>query len=174
MISLIHSIHSKNVSGHFYRGYHIFNDNNFVREVAEIEQNHARRPIWYVIPGLGSEYAGMGRELTCIPTYRNSLRRCAEALESFGIDLMDLINNSTKKTFDNVLNVFVCTASIQVALVDLLALLGIKPDGIIGHSFGELACAYADGCFTLEQTVLAAYWRGVALKESKSTDKMGK
>ncbi|KAJ8891050.1 hypothetical protein PR048_010559 [Dryococelus australis] len=47
-----------------------------------------------------------------------------------------------------------------VALVDTLASLGIHPDGMLGHSVGELGCAYADGAFTAEQAVLAAYWRG--------------
>jgi len=29
-----------------------------------------------------------------------------------------------------------------------LTSVGIVPDNIIGHSVGELGCAYADGCFT--------------------------
>lgn len=52
-------------------------------------------------------------------------------------------------------------------MVDLLTHVGITPDGIVGHSVGELGCAYADGCFTAEQTVLAAYARGRAILESK-------
>ena len=44
--------------------------------------------------------------------------------------------------------------------MDLLRVLEIHPDGIIGHSSGELVCAYADGCCTAEQTILSAYWRG--------------
>jgi fatty acid synthase len=55
----------------------------------------------------------------------------------------------------------------QVALVDVLTTVGIHPDGILGHSVGELGCAYADGAFTAEQTVLAAYWRGRCILESK-------
>lgn len=47
--------------------------------------------------------------------------------------------------------------------MNLLYELGIKPDYIIGHSIGELACAYADETLTLEQTVLATYWRGQCL-----------
>ena len=54
-----------------------------------------------------------------------------------------------------------------MALVDLLSALGVKPDGIVGHSVGELACGYADGCLTAEQTVLAAYWRGRCVQEAK-------
>ena len=44
----------------------------------------------------------------------------------------------------------------------MLRALDITPDGIIGHSVGELGCAYADGCFTAEEMILAAYARGQA------------
>lgn len=48
----------------------------------------------------------------------------------------------------------------QIGLVDVLFAAGIKPDGMFGHSLGENACAYADGCFTKYQTIMAAYFRG--------------
>lgn len=54
----------------------------------------------------------------------------------------------------------------QIALVDVLTELGLEPDGIVGHSVGELGCAYADGCFTAEQMLLAAYWRGKCTEDS--------
>jgi fatty acid synthase len=50
--------------------------------------------------------------------------------------------------------------------VDVLTGVGVSPDGILGHSVGELGCAYVDGTFTPEQTVLAAYWRGRSIVES--------
>lgn len=53
-----------------------------------------------------------------------------------------------------------------MALVDVLQAIGIKPQGIIGHSLGELACAYADGCLTAEEVVLSAYWRGRGFAEA--------
>lgn len=45
--------------------------------------------------------------------------------------------------------------------------MGIVPDNIIGHSVGELGCAYADGTFTAEQMILSAYSRGLASIEAK-------
>lgn len=51
--------------------------------------------------------------------------------------------------------------------MDVLRELGIVPDHVIGHSVGELGCAYADGCFTAEQMILAAYYRGLASLEAK-------
>jgi fatty acid synthase, animal type len=47
----------------------------------------------------------------------------------------------------------------QIAQIDLLTAIGIKPDGIIGHSMGETAAAYADGCATMEEALLASYYR---------------
>lgn len=41
-----------------------------------------------------------------------------------------------------------------------MAKLGIHPDGMFGHSLGENGCAYADGCFNVYETLMAAYARG--------------
>lgn len=55
---------------------------------------------------------------------------------------------------------------VQIGLVDVLKELGLVPDGVIGHSVGELGCAYADGCLTAEQMILSAYARGKASIET--------
>lgn len=52
-------------------------------------------------------------------------------------------------------------------MVDVLTAVGIVPDHIIGHSVGELGCAYADGCFTADEMILAAYYRGLASIETE-------
>jgi fatty acid synthase len=56
---------------------------------------------------------------------------------------------------------------LQIGLVDLLRSVGIEPDHVMGHSVGELGCAYADGCFTAEQMILCAYSRGLASQQMK-------
>jgi len=38
---------------------------------------------------------------------------------------------------------------------------------MISHSAGELGCAYADKCLTIEQTILSAYFIGLAYAEEK-------
>lgn len=164
---MMHSVYSENISAHPYRGYQIINNREV--EICKGQQ----RPVWYVFYGMGSQWPGMGKELMCIPAFANSIRQCAEVLKPLGINILDLILNGTKETFDNVLNSYVTIVAIEVALVNLLTLLGIKPDGIFGHSFGEVACAYADGAFTVEQSVLAAYWRGKSVIDTKLADYMG-
>ena len=51
-------------------------------------------------------------------------------------------------------------------MVDVLKSMSIEPDGMVGHSVGELGCAYADGSLSAEETILAAYWRGRCVKEA--------
>lgn len=164
-LSLLHAVHNNDIPGHNIRGYEILSVDD-TREVTEVTSNE-RRPIWFVFSGMGTQWAGMGRELLGIETFQRSLRRSADALKPHGIDLMNIIMNATNETYENVIDSFVSIAAMQVALVDVLASIGVHPDGIVGHSVGELGCAYADGAFTLEQTVLAAYCRGKSIVDSK-------
>ncbi|KAL6267202.1 hypothetical protein P5V15_000279 [Pogonomyrmex californicus] len=162
---LLHTLHNNDISGHGIRGYEILGVDD-TREMTKIAKQNEKRPIWFIFSGMGSQWPGMGRQLLGIETFQRSLRRSAEALAPHGIDLMDIIMNGTDEMYENVMNSFVSIAAMQVALVDVLTSIGIYPDNIVGHSVGELGCAYADGTFTPEQTVLAAYCRGKAILDS--------
>lgn len=116
---------------------------------------------------MGSQWGGMAKSMMQIEPFRNAIKRAAAVLKPRGVDLENVLCNSTEETFDNVLNSFVSIAAVQVALVDTLLSLDIKPDGIVGHSVGEIGCAYADNTITAEQAVLLAYSRGMAIMESK-------
>lgn len=163
-IALLHDVYADNIVGHGYRGYHVMGDVN----AQEISQYSAtdKRPIWFVFSGMGSQWPGMAKELLNMEPFQRSLQRSAEILKPEGIDLMNLILNGTPDTYEKIINSFVTIAAIQIALVDVLTYLGIQPNGIIGHSVGELGCAYADGTFTAEQMILAAYWRGRSIVDS--------
>ncbi|KAI0175964.1 ketoacyl-synt-domain-containing protein [Hypoxylon sp. FL1284] len=52
-----------------------------------------------------------------------------------------------------------CTA-LQVALVDLLKASGVQFSGVVGHSSGEIAAAYAAGYISAADAVLIAFYRG--------------
>ncbi|XP_055303122.1 fatty acid synthase-like [Sitodiplosis mosellana] len=163
-LSLVNEIHSKNIPLHFYRGYALFGDTKTIHKVDKLVDD--KRPIWYIYSGVGSQWAGMAKDLMHLEVFRNSINRCTDVLRPEGVDLVKILTESDESTFDNILNSFVSIAAVQVALTDVLTHLGIFPNGIIGHSAGEGVCAYADGCFTTEQTVLAAYWRGRSLLKS--------
>lgn len=152
------------LNAHPYRGYTVLNAEKTVKEIRRCAPD--KRPIWYVFSGMGAQWVGMGRDLMKLDLFHKSIMKSNEILKPYGIDMYDLLMNSDETTFDDILNSFVSIACIQVALTNVLRHLGIEPDGIVGHSVGELGCAYADGCFNEEQTILAAYWRGRLVKEA--------
>lgn len=53
-----------------------------------------------------------------------------------------------------------CSTAIQVAIVDLLRLYGVRPGAVVGHSSGEIAAAYACGSLTADEAIAVAYYRG--------------
>lgn len=125
-----------------------------------------KRPIWFIYSGMGSQWCKMGKDLMQLPIFAESIQKSHKVLESKGVNLMEIITSEDPKTFDNILHSFVGIASIQIALTDVLYTLEVVPDGIIGHSVGELGCAYADGALTAEEMILCAYSRGRASLEA--------
>nr|XP_049699195.1 fatty acid synthase [Helicoverpa armigera]XP_049699196.1 fatty acid synthase [Helicoverpa armigera] len=164
-LALLHNIHANNISGHLGRGYVILGTNEFNETVSLAQKSEyfddARRPLWFVYSGMGSQWVGMGTQLMRIPIFAAAIERCHKVLHPEGIDIVSIITSTDPKTFDNILHSFVGIAAIQIGLTDVLRALGLKPDGIIGHSVGELGCAYADGCLTAEEMILCAYGRGL-------------
>ena len=109
----------------------------------------------------------MGKVLYSLEVFRKSIDKCAAALRPHGLDLVDIVVNGCEETYDIVTNTLPAITAVQIALVDTLTSLGIKPDFYFGHSLGELGCAYADDTLTAEETVLSAYWRGRSVVDSK-------
>lgn len=130
------------------------------------------------------------------PIFAKAMEKCDTVLKPRGLDINEILTKSDNGMSDNnILRLFVGTAAIQVTsinfinylwnsafhsmrsdkgrktlqigLIDLLTAVGVIPDYVIGYSFGELGCAYADECFTAEEMILAAYSRGMALTETK-------
>ncbi|XP_053612449.1 fatty acid synthase-like [Plodia interpunctella] len=164
--ALIDAVHAQNIPGHSFRGYSILTDKP-VEDIVEAEGIGEKRPIWFVFSGMGSQWAGMARDLMRIPTFAATIDCAAKALRPHSIDLVNILTTANEAAFDEVINSFVSIASVQVALVNILREIGLHPDGIIGHSVGELGCAYADETLTVEQVVLAAYWRGRSIHDAK-------
>ncbi|KAJ1520413.1 hypothetical protein ONE63_003545 [Megalurothrips usitatus] len=115
---------------------------------------------------MGSQWAGMGAELMLIPVFAETIERLHAVLEPKGVDLKRILTETGPDAFDNILKSFVGIAACQIALTNVLTAVSVVPDGIVGHSLGEQACAYADGCLTEEQTILAAWARGAASNDA--------
>ncbi|GFR72937.1 fatty acid synthase-like [Elysia marginata] len=124
------------------------------------------REVWFIYAGMGSQWVGMARNLMEVQVFRKSIENSARILKPLGVDLINFLMEGTEETLRTIVNPFVCITSIQVALTDLLWSMGIQPDGIVGHSMGEVGCAYCDGCLTAEEAVLTSYWRGKCVADA--------
>ncbi|KAL5276023.1 hypothetical protein ACFFRR_001698 [Megaselia abdita] len=133
----------------------------------------SKRPLVWVFGGMASQWPGMGKCLLKIQTFKETIERCHDILKEKGLDLLNIITTDDPDIFDNILNSFVGIGSIQIALINVLRDLKMKPDYFIGHSFGEVACGYADGCLSEEQAVLTAYYCGfLSLNSSEVVGRM--
>lgn len=65
----------------------------------------------------------------------------------------------------------ICTA-LQIALVDAMARLDVRPSAVIGHSSGEIAAAYACGIISKRAAMTIAYYRGYVTKDKLSMGRM--
>ncbi|KAM6951887.1 fatty acid synthase [Aplochiton taeniatus] len=146
------------------RGYALIGSKDDVSEV--LQGQAAPRPLWYICSGMGTQWAGMGRTMMQLPEFRESILRSDEALKQTGLCVSRLLMDADESTFEDTVHAFVGLAAIQIAQIDLLTKLGLQPDGIVGHSVGELACGYADCSLSHNEAILAAYWRGRSIKEA--------
>ncbi|XP_063987869.1 fatty acid synthase-like [Diachasmimorpha longicaudata] len=170
-IRLLHDLYAENFLRHPYRGYTIVGGCKLGRKLRRIKHySGIRRPVWFVFSGLGSQWLTMRPSLLRFPPFASTIDKCREVLKPQGIDIHRILMNPSEMTADNPLSLFIGITVMQIGLVDLLSTLGIVPDGMIGHAFGELGCAYADGSLTVEQTVLTAYSMGLAVLQMESID----
>jgi fatty acid synthase, animal type len=170
-VGLLQNSQLDSVTSNIYRGFGVFIQKNDTDNATcvmrdSVHFSGARRPIVWVYSGMGSQWNGMGKDLMNIPIFAESIERSHKILQKKQLNLKEIITSSDATMFDNILHSFVGIAAIQIGLTDVLKALGLEPDHIIGHSVGELGCAYADGCFTAGEMVLSAYARGKTSIES--------
>jgi fatty acid synthase len=94
-------------------------------------------------------------DLLRIEQFSNTIKNLSNILSPYDIDLLKVF-----KDFNNcnIFESFVTSIAYQIAIIDLLKLIGIKPDGLIGIGSGEISCAYTDGVIDTEQAIMIAYW----------------
>lgn len=153
-----------------FRGYMLLNRDGEVKTLKDVQKVTITepRPVYFLYSGMGSQWPGMAQKLMVIPIFNESLRASSKTLEEYGLDVYGMLCNSDPDQYkSNTLNCMLAITAIQIALTDTLSALGVSPDGIIGHSTGEMGCGYADGGITREQTMRLAYHRGTTIMKYK-------
>ncbi|MCP4653886.1 MAG: acyltransferase domain-containing protein, partial [bacterium] len=137
------------------------------------------RPVVFLFPGQGAQYAGMGRELyETEATFRREVDRCCELLEpQLGVDLREVIplgsaaHGRTRRSAPTatVLEQTAITQPalfvVEYALAQLWMEWGVRPEAMVGHSIGEYVAACLAGVFSLEDALAVVAERGRLIQE---------
>ncbi|KAI6770702.1 hypothetical protein HG531_009557 [Fusarium graminearum] len=133
-----------------------------------------------VFTGQGAQWPQMGSDLMHspqFPTFRKAIAALDAHLHSLedGPDwtIEEELQKSPKisRLGSAELSQPLCTA-MQVALVDTLASIGVRPEAVVGHSSGEVAGAYAAGAITATEAIKIAYYRGLVTKRQTKPGSM--
>ena len=92
--------------------------------------------------------------------FSTKIEECHQILLTHGINLKNILNSEEKDILSSMSNTFLAVTSMQISMIEIFKALNITPDGIIGHSFGEIAAAYCAECINMEQALMAAHSRG--------------
>ncbi|WP_394823373.1 type I polyketide synthase [Pendulispora albinea] len=119
----------------------------------------------WVFTGMGPQRAGMARELLAEePVFRREVEAC-DALfrELSGWSILEaLIDPAQAERLRRNDVAQVANFVVQAGLTALLRSLGAAPDGVIGHSVGELGAAYAAGMLSRRDAIVLVHHRARA------------
>ncbi|EXL71154.1 hypothetical protein FOPG_13052 [Fusarium oxysporum f. sp. conglutinans race 2 54008] len=132
--------------------------------------------VLFTFTGQGAMWSQMGKRLLdAFPVARNSLYNLEEVLrelQSSKTPTWSLIDKLTtelsQEEIDSPALAHPLSMAVQIALTDVLSSWGVHPDGVVGHSGGETAAAYACGALTAKEAITVAYYRGIACQNAPS------
>lgn len=123
-----------------------------------------------VFTGQGAQWARMACEMiTVFPWAQKKVKQLQASLDSLDASrrpqwrLLAELEKSDRdsRITEPLISQTLCTL-VQLVLLELLKLCGVKFDTVVGHSSGEIAAACAAGYLTDMDAIRIAYYRGIA------------
>ncbi len=144
------------------------------------QASEEERPLIFMFPAQGTQHINMAAELyKHEPVFRQELDRCAELLiPMLGLDMRTILFPSedraeqAAKDLVQTITIQPILFSIEYALAQLWLSRGLKPHGMIGHSFGEYAAACVAGVFSLPSALRLMVARGRLMQEMPTGNMM--
>jgi acyl transferase domain-containing protein/NAD(P)-dependent dehydrogenase (short-subunit alcohol dehydrogenase family)/acyl carrier protein len=129
----------------------------------------------FVLPGLGSQWLGMGRQLFAQEAaFRATLEECDRVFQhyvSWSL-LKELWADEESSQLDSIDVSQPMVFALQIALAALWRSWGITPGAVIGHSMGEVAAAYIAGVLSLEDAAKIICRRSFLLRRVQNQGTM--
>ncbi|MFC8047823.1 SDR family NAD(P)-dependent oxidoreductase, partial [Nocardia sp. NPDC057353] len=124
------------------------------------------RPVAFVFPGQGAQWAGMGRELLGTdPVFTERLRECAAVLDPLtGWSLLAALAGEGPE-LERADVVQPVSFAVMVALAAVWEAGGVAPRVLVGHSQGEIAAACVAGALDLADAALVVVRRSALIAE---------
>ena len=137
-------------------------DGNTLSGVVVNEVDVLPNKLAFVFTGQGPQWYAMGQELIANePLFKSVIQKIESYFKEIaGWSLLEEMNKDEESTRVHDTRIAQpAIMAIQIALVELWKKHGITPDGVVGHSIGEVAAAYTAGSLTLEQAVQVIFHR---------------
>ncbi|KAI0009473.1 hypothetical protein F4779DRAFT_365857 [Xylariaceae sp. FL0662B] len=159
---------------------HVSKTSSGVVTVSSPSTNTAKPRILGVFTGQGAQWATMGAQLlqrssivaACFDSLQESLDTLPpEHTPTWSLKAEILKDPSSSRIGQGEISQPLCTA-VQIALVNLLRAAKIDLAVAVGHSSGEIAAAYAAGYLSAKDAIRVAYYRGLFLKLSGTTNEV--
>ncbi len=130
--------------------------------VVEDEIDVKLNKLAFVFTGQGPQWYAMGQELIASePLFKEVILKIESYFKELsGWSLLEEMNKDEENSRVSDTRIAQpAIMAIQIALVELWKKHGVAPQGVVGHSIGEVAAAYTSGALTLEQAVQVIYHR---------------
>lgn len=120
--------------------------------------------IGFIFPGQGSQKVGMGKDLVdAYPQYLDKYRLANDVL---GVDLMQTSFDGPKDVLTQTQFAQPAIFMVSVILSEILAMNGVVPSCVAGHSLGELTAYHVAGVYNLHDGLSLIKERGNSMADA--------